>query len=299
MSKNKKQPKKPRFKPDRSKPDADRETIEVSLLRSRKATFVVTKNLLHNLIVRDAVAINESFDLHYGSKLNDIDRLFSEAAFLFFVATREDTGLHENYKLVLTGLVNSALNTFGAAVTLLRNGMMDQSMVLIRQIIEICATIIHIGSDPKGQAIKDFEEGKYASTTSIGQAKKAVPIIGHFWGFLSTTYVHINRLHSEIQSVRPYEADNADVEAVLACLRMSAWVCYIAAEFAFPTAIESNRYWKRQSFEGRSAVAYDPDEDERNWAANFLSLEDVSPDDLGDEGDADPDGDNARKGMDI
>lgn len=153
-------------------------------------------------------------------------------------------------------------------------------MVLIRQVIEICATIIHICSDPKGQAIKDFEDGKYASTASIGRAKKAVPIIGHFWGFLSTTYVHINLHHSEVQSVRPHKPDDADVDAVLACLRMSVWVCYIAAEFAFPTALDDNRYWKRRIAEGRSAVVYDPDEPERKWAAAFLDLKDVGPEDL-------------------
>lgn len=79
-------------------------------MRSRKATFAVTKNLLRNLVVRDSVPICESFDLHYGSKLSETDKLFSEAAFLFFIATREDTGLHENYKRVLIGLVKSALN---------------------------------------------------------------------------------------------------------------------------------------------------------------------------------------------
>lgn len=257
--------------------------MEANFLKAGNATFVVTKNLLNNLVVRDAEPVQESFDLHYGPQLLEIDSLFSEAAFLFFVATRTDTGLHENYKVALTGLLNSALQTFGASVILLRNGLCGQSMVLIRQVIETCSTIIHISGDPRGQAIKDFEAGTYGSTASIGQAKKAVPIIGMFWGFLSKAYVHINQSHSEIQPIRPYKPDNADVKAVLACLRMSVWICYITAELAFPTARQGNRYWKLREVDGRNAVAYDPDKEEREWAAKFLDLEEIGPDDVGED----------------
>jgi hypothetical protein len=267
------------------KPEAEAVAVGANFLKAGNATFIVTRNLLHNLVVRDAEAVQQSFDRHYRSQLSGIDDLFSEAAFLFFVVTRTDTGLHDNYKKVLTGLLNNALNTFGASVILLRNGLPGQSMVLIRQVIEMCSTIIHISGDPKGQAIKDFEAGKYGSTTSIALAKMAVPIIGMFWGFLSKAYVHINQSHSEIQPVRPYEADDADVKAVLSCLRMSVWICYITAELAFPTARERNRYWQLRHIDGKNAVAYEPDKNEREWAAKFLDLDEVGPDDLGEGGD--------------
>lgn len=290
MSRSKRPPKKPRFKPNRTKTDGSVEAVEVSMRRSGNTTFAITKNLLHNFVVRDSVPINESFDNHYGSKLGETDKLVSEAAFLFFVATREDTGLHEDYRTVLTGLLQNALNTFGGSVILLRNGLPGQSMVLIRQVVEICATILHIGGDPKRQAIKDFQDDKYGSTDAIGQAKKAVPIIGMFWGFLSNAFVHINRSHSQIEPVRPYQAGNADVDAVLTCLRMTSWICYITAEFAFPGVLEKNRYWKLQVVDGRNAASYEPDEQERRWAAQFLDLKNVGPDDLGDENTAATDG---------
>jgi hypothetical protein len=256
--------------------------MEANFLKDGNATFAVTTNLLRNFVVRDTAPVNASFDKHYGSMLAETDGLFSEAAYLFFVATRVDTGLHDDYRSVLTGLVNSALNTFGASVIVLRNGLPGQSMILIRQVIEICSTIIHIVSDPTGRAIKDFQEGKYASTASIGPAKKAVPIMGMFWGFLSKTFVHINQSHSEIRSVRPYKTNNADVGDVLSCLRMAVWICYITTELAFPTARESNRYWKRRALEGKNAVAYEPDEKEREWAAKFLNLKEIASDELGD-----------------
>jgi hypothetical protein len=65
--------------------------MEANFLRAGKATFVVTKNLLHNFVVRDTLPVNASFDKHYESMLGEMNKLFSEAAFMFFVATRIDT----------------------------------------------------------------------------------------------------------------------------------------------------------------------------------------------------------------
>jgi hypothetical protein len=65
--------------------------MEANFLRAGKATFVVTKNLLHNFVVRDTLPVNASFDKHYESMLGEMNKLFCEAAFMFFVATRIDT----------------------------------------------------------------------------------------------------------------------------------------------------------------------------------------------------------------
>lgn len=254
---------------------------ELHVLRTGKAQYVITDNLLRNLIDRDIAPVTKSFDKIYMEKLIEIDALFSETAALFFAAHQRDTGTDEKYEQVLIGLLQNALNTFGGATILLRSGLPSQCMVLLRQVVEICSTIIHIAGDPKARAIDDFIGGKYHSTDSIGQAKKAVPIIGHFWGFLSNSFVHINYAHSAIHPVRPHKQDDADVEAIIKCLRMTVWICYLTAEIAFPSARERNRYWQRRVHEGRPAVEYAPSPEERDWAAKFLDLEDVGPNDLG------------------
>jgi hypothetical protein len=40
---------------------------------------------------------------------------------------------------------------------------------------------------------------------------------------------------------------------------------------------------KLREVDGRNAVAYDPDKEEREWAAKFLDLEEIGPDDLGED----------------
>jgi hypothetical protein len=262
-------------------------TKKLHVLRTEKAQYAVTDNLLKNLVSRDIVPVAKSFDALYAPKLMEVDALFSETAFLFFLAQQDDVRIDEKYNKIFLGLIQSALHTFGSSVVLLRGGFPSQSMVLLRQAVEMCSTIIHIAGDPKAKAIDDFIDGKYSSTNSIGYAKKAVPIIGLFWGFLSNSFVHITHAHSEIQPIRPYEAGNAEVEAILKCLRMTVWICYLTAEIAFPAVRESNRYWQRRNIGGRAAVEYAPSPEERDWAAKFLDLEDVGPDDLeGSEGES-------------
>ncbi|MCP1557500.1 UNVERIFIED_ORG: hypothetical protein M2438_001577 [Methylobacterium sp. SuP10 SLI 274] len=255
-------------------------TKELHVLRTGDTQYVVTDNLLRNLVSRDILPVTKTFDEHFAAKLTQIDALFSETAFLFLLAQKADERIDGKYSTVFIGLLQNALNTFGSSVILLRSGLPGQSMVLLRQVVEICSTIIHIAGDPKAKAIDDFIAGNYNSTTSIGQAKKAVPIIGLFWGFLSNSFVHINHAHSMIQPIRPYKQDNAEVEAIIKCLRMTVWICYLTAEIAFPMLREHNRYWQRRVIDGRHAVEYAPSPEEREWAAAFLNLEEVGPDDL-------------------
>jgi hypothetical protein len=249
-------------------------------IHTKNTRYVIKDNLLRNMIGRDNIPVTKSFDEIYNDKLTEIDALFSETAALFFAAQQNSDAFDEKYAQVFTGLIQNALNTFGSAVILLRSNLPGQCMVLLRQVIEICSTIIHITGDPKAIAIDKFIDGKYQSTDSIGQAKKAVPIIGHFWGFLSNSFVHINYAHTAIQPVRVHKPDDQEVEAIIKCLKMTVWVCYLTAEIAFPTVRQHNRYWQRRIHDGRPAVEYAPSPEERDWAAKFLDLEDVGPDDL-------------------
>jgi hypothetical protein len=242
--------------------------------------YQVTDNILRNLVFRDAAAVTKSFDDQYGSELDEIDAFYSEASFMFFVATRTDLGLHKDYKTIFPGLLHNALNTFGGAVVLLRQGLPAQSMLLIRQVLEICSTIIHISTDPKDEAIKDFHAEKFQSSKSIGPATRVVPIMGVLWGGLSEDFVHINSTHSRPRPVLPYQAADSDVDAVLTCLRMAIWICDITAELAFSQAKNENRYWKQGMLNGREALKYDPDEKERIRIAKFLNIEGIGPDDL-------------------
>ncbi|WP_298962423.1 hypothetical protein [uncultured Methylobacterium sp.] len=253
---------------------------KLHFVASNNQKYVITDNLLRNLVCRDVNPVRKSFDDLHIDKMVDIDSLFSETACLVLISHKNSVDIDEKYGAVLTGLLQNALNTFGGAVVLLQSGLSGQSMVLIRQVVELCSTIIHIVGDPEARVIDKFIEGKYHSTDSVGRASKAVPIIGHFWGVLSKSFVHINYGHTEIKPVRLHKRDDKDVETIITCLRMTIWICYLTAEIAFPTAREHNRYWKKRLINGRPAVEYAPSPEERDWAAKFLSLDDVGPNDL-------------------
>ncbi|TBB15108.1 hypothetical protein ELH51_33665 (plasmid) [Rhizobium ruizarguesonis] len=251
--------------------------VDVNTFSDGKTRYAVTTNILQNLVIRDVRAIERSFEEHFSEDLKRIDPLYSEAAFLFFAATKHDYQTGDDYKDILLGLISSALSTFGAAVSALRSGYPSQSMVLIRQVVETCSTIIHIVIDPDDRAIDDFRNGKYSSSKHLGRAKAAVPIIAELWGFLSNSYVHINKMHSELQRPVPYRKGQTNVNEVFICLRMACWISYISAELAFPTTFTATRYWKVQTIDGKTGVAYDPDDEERNWASNFLNIPEISP----------------------
>jgi len=245
-----------------------------------KVAIVVTRNLLQNLVRRDINPVCVSFDTHYSDQLRSIDEVFSDAAFILFTSRKFEGNIAEDYEGALHGLLNNSLNTLGAAVVLLRSGLYKQAMVLIRQAVETSSTIIHIVGDTSRKALDDFLGNKYSSTKSLSKAKVAVPIIGEFWGFLSTSYVHVNAMNSFAQNVKPYKKDDKIIEHVFDCLRMATWIAYLSAEIAFPMTRAENRYWKPLVVGGKNAVAFAPDEQEREWAARFLDHDNVSADDI-------------------
>ena len=142
-------------------------SISARLCTCAAKKYGIANNILHNMTVRDVVPICASFDEHYAKKIEETDRLFSSAATICFVAGREDTGMKEEYQKVLVGLMFNTLHSFGSAVILLRNGMPDACLLVVRQVIEMCSTVIELVSDPKDEAFSTFIGEKYRSSHSI------------------------------------------------------------------------------------------------------------------------------------
>jgi hypothetical protein len=257
-----------------------RKLVRVNAATDEKRVAVVTRNLLTNLVRRDINPICTSFDQHYGARLRPIDGLFSDTAFLLFTTTRCDGNIREDYESVLYGLLSNAQNGLGSATVLLRSGFYKQALLLIRQAIEIASTVIHIIGDDTGKALRDFKEDKYSSTKSLSKAKAAIPVIGELWGFLSNSYVHITSMYGFAQALRPYKEDQYAVIEVIDCLRMAAWIVYLATEIAFPMSLAENRYWKPLTVGSRNAVAFNPSQEEREWAANYLNKEGLTANDI-------------------
>lgn len=164
-------------------PSAAESLGTIHAFQTRDARYMIPSTLLRNLVGRDLLPVQQSFDKHFGAMLEPIDEVFSDAGVLCTMATKAGLDdMDKDYADALVGLTYNTLGTIGAATLLLRSGLKSQSMVLLRQAVEMRATIIHIVGDDSKKALKEFAAGTYKSTGAIGQAKKAVPAIGLFWG---------------------------------------------------------------------------------------------------------------------
>ena len=259
---------------------AKKVSVRVNVAKSESVVAIATRNILSNLVTRDISPVCISFDQHYAERIRPIDELFSDAAFILFTTTRYDGNISEDYESVLYGLLNNALNSIGSATVLLRSGFYKQALTLMRQAIEIASTVIHIVGDDSGKALAEFKDNTYVSSKSITKAKAAIPVIGELWGFLSNSYVHITSMYAFVQTLRPYTEEQQVVIDAIDCLRMSTWIVYLAAEIAFPMTLSENRYWKPLVVGNRHALAFNPNREEREWAANYLDKEGLTADDI-------------------
>lgn len=243
--------------------------LSINILENGPVKMVFTRNLLSNFVRRDIIPVQKSFDENYWDQMSETDKLFSDAAFVMWLGFR-DHNTEDKYQEVLPGLVSNSLDSFGNAVSLLRSGYPKQAMMLLRHVIELSSTIIHIVSDPKQEAIDTFLQGKYKSSKAVTQADKALPILGEFWGFLSNTFVHINRLNSVPHKLKPFKKNDETVDEIINAMKMTCWIAYLSTELAYPGVLPENRYWKIKNIGDRHGVSFDPTDKEREWAKEYL-----------------------------
>jgi len=78
---------------------------------------------------------------------------------------------------------HEAVNGTMAAYQLVRHGYWQESLVLVRHLIEVVSLMLHLCVEPNIR--EDFASGKWRITKSIGPATKIIPPIGHMYGHLS------------------------------------------------------------------------------------------------------------------
>lgn len=78
---------------------------------------------------------------------------------------------------------HEAVNGTIAAYQLVRHGYWQESLVLVRHLIEVVSLMLHLCVEPEIRP--DFVTGKWRTTKSIGPAAKIIPPIGPMYGHLS------------------------------------------------------------------------------------------------------------------
>ena len=86
-----------------------------------------------------------------------------------------------------------ALESLVSSVHLASHRQAMEACVLMRHSLETAATAAHICMSH--EALVQYGELKYKSTSAISHAKNIVPIIGEIWGIISTLAVHVNLRH--------------------------------------------------------------------------------------------------------
>jgi hypothetical protein len=232
---------------------------------------IITKDILTNQLRRDAPKIAVTFD---EALKGDLDRVSEMVACTVAILSPRIVGrdLNDDTRgATCARLLNTALTTFIGCVYLARGGFRLQYMTLSRSVVETICTVMHLMIVP--DAIREFHSGTFRSTRSIGIANKAMPWFGKMYGYLSDQFVHINPMHSGLNSLAPYKQGDDDLSVIQSNMRMLSWLIFVAAELVFVEETPQPRYWKiiSQSDAG-NAVTFSPSDDERAWQASFLGV---------------------------
>lgn len=233
--------------------------------------MVEKKDILRKTIERDAPLVTQSFDRLCESDLTSIDELFSAAALILLEgskrASRDGSQIHRT----IASLLYNAGSGLTAETQLIRLGHILPLGVLARNVLEILATVLHLGSKPSDLA--RFLKGDLESSKTFSAAKKVLPPFGGMNGLLSNEFVHLGRLYSEPQPYRPYESRAEEgLDAALAVLETGVLLFYVTAELSFYEIVTRPRYWRMDSAisAGQATFVYDPSTAEREWMSKFL-----------------------------
>ncbi|MFI5110026.1 MAG: YecA family protein [Terriglobales bacterium] len=239
----------------------------------RNVPLIETNDILRKTISRDAPRIGSSFDRFCETELASIDELFSAAAFIvlagFKRAVHDESQAHQT----MASLLYNAGSGLTAATQLIRLGHTLSVCVIARNVLEIIATVLHLGTRPSD--LERFLKGDFESSKAISTAKKVLPPFGGMYGLLSNEFVHLGRLYTEPQLYRPYESRKDEgLDTALVVLKTNVWLFYVTAELTFQNVVKKPRYWRRASAisAGQALFAYDPSAAEREWMEKFLGM---------------------------
>lgn len=229
--------------------------------------MIFKRNQVINQLQKICPEINSSFDEVYEDEFKSISSELSEILPILFVGYQD--ALKNNDELLITcgDLIRNSSNTIIAAVQTLRCGFRLQSGILLRSVIEMCATVVHLIVKPED--LKAFLNDELKSTYSISVANKQIPLFGRAWGILSKKQIHINSIHTEWYPHKKFE-DKSEIptEVTLGVIGLVSVILRITTELTFYSNVDEHTYWKSA---GENKVAFIPPTDDAiNWIKEKL-----------------------------
>jgi hypothetical protein len=225
--------------------------------------------MMINQIKRDSVKIASSFDKLCNCHMQEISRLTSVILMVIHRGITKANRENDKLRIACLEMLSNAMNSFVAAATLLRNGYRLQPGILIRTIIETISTVHHLFICPDD--LKAFREGRLRSSKTIAAAKEVLPPFGKLYGFYSEQFAHIGKLHQSIQPLTPYDKFDNALATNISFLRLTSWLLYVTIELVCYDIVSKHRYWQYLGKNEQGIIyAYNPNDDERKWMAEYL-----------------------------
>lgn len=227
---------------------------------------VFTDDMLLNQLRRDGPRIEESFDRLCADDLARLSSHLSKTNGLIYSGLTIATQEEDELRIACAQLLLNAINSFAAAVAVLRMGYVLQPGIIIRSLLEAVSTTLHLIQHPKDLAA--YKNHTLQSPKTIAAAKKALPPFGQLYGHYSDSFAHIGQLHKSITPIREYSERHEALEVNLNSLNIAAWLLYVTAELAFNELVAQPRYWHPVE----QGYKYDPSEGEKEWMKSFFPM---------------------------
>ncbi|GAA5542397.1 hypothetical protein [Brucella sp. NBRC 113783] len=240
--------------------------------QKNKTVMILTKDILTNQIYREGPNIAGSFDELGRGDINDCSEVFSRTLTMLVrhLPNVDDKGS----EATCARLLNSAAQTYVAALEVARRGYPREHGALSRGIIETISTVLAIVMDG-GRTLDKFHKGTLETTKTIGLAKKALPFIGKLNGSLSNDFVHIGSLHDSVDGPKRYQKGDERFDFVITLSRLTVLLLDIVTELIFSHEMESLRYWRRKG----EGWVFEPGEETEKWMQSFVPEEKASKSD--------------------
>lgn len=229
--------------------------------------YVFTRDTLINQLQRVCPDINKSFDKVYADEFKRLSSDIGEILPIIFIGLRKAN--ESKRKLLMTSgdLLSNSAATIIAAVQTLRCGFRMQSGILLRSVVEICATVVHLLVHP--DILEDFLADKVKSTKSISIADKQIPLFGMIWGVLSNRQIHINSLHADKYPISEYkDKEELSATVTIGMLGVTTTILAIVTELTFINELEKPKYWEVLG-EGKFKFI-PPDDTNFTWTKELL-----------------------------
>ena len=233
----------------------------------RGEQLIFTKDQVVNQLQRVCSNINNSFDITFKEEFNNLSADLSAILPIQFIGYRN--AIEANNKLLITcgDLLRNSANTIIAATQTLRCGFRLQSGILLRSVVEICATVVHLLVKPED--LDNFLSDKLKSTRSVSIADKQIPLFGKVWGVLSNKQIHINSLHADWYPMKDFgDKEEVPASVTLGMLGVTTMILAITTELSFVNEIKKPKYW--EVIEKGKVKFIPPTDISFAWAAELL-----------------------------